>query len=53
MNSTQKQQVQELLSEFDIEMDRLRRKFHSIIKTYEAKRVEHLKQIISNIQSVN
>lgn len=53
MNSTQKQQVKELLSDFDIEMDRLRHKFHSIIKNYEAKRVEHLKEIISNLKSVN
>lgn len=53
MNSTQKQQVKKLLADFDKEMDRLRREFHSIITTYEAKRVEHLKKIISEIKSSN
>jgi len=53
MNSTQKQQVKELLSDFDTEMDKLRHKFHAIIKNYEAKRVEHLKNIIAQIKSSN
>lgn len=51
MNTVPKQQVQELLEEFDIEMDRLRLKFHAVLKKYETNRVEHLKKVISQIKS--
>ncbi len=53
MQISQKQRaVDELLSEFDSEMNRLRHKFHAVLKKYEEHRVEHLKNIISNIQSL-
>lgn len=48
----QKKAIEELLSEFDTEMDRLRKKFHNTLQKYESSRVEHLKKVISKIQSL-
>jgi hypothetical protein len=51
MNTSEQQQaVKELLTEFDSEVDRLTKKFHSILKNYEAKKIEHLKKLISEIK---
>lgn len=50
--SPQQKAIEELLSEFDTEMDRLRKKFHTVLKKYEENRVEHLKKVISQIKSI-
>lgn len=50
--SPQQKAIDALLSEFDIEMDCLRRKFHTVLKKYEKNRVEHLKKVISQIKSL-
>lgn len=48
--SSQQQAVKELLGEFDNDIDHLTKKFHAILKKYEAKKVEHLKKLISEIK---
>lgn len=50
--SQEQKAVDELLSEFDSEMNKLRKKFHIIIKKYEQNRIEHLRDLVSKIKSV-
>lgn len=50
-SSPQEQAVEELLIEFDTEMDRLRHKFNVVIKNYETKQTDHLREIIQQMKS--
>ncbi len=51
MNSLQKQQVEDLLEDFDIQLNKLRKKFHKTLQKYEAHRLNTLKKLVSQIKN--
>ena len=51
-HTPQEPAIAELLTQFDTEIDRLRRKFHGVLKKYEENRLEHFKKVISQMKSL-